>query len=175
MKRAAFIQHVIAFLAVAGLCFPQIALAAPTPTNPAPAVADVRLHDGGIVHGRVVSSENAAMADTAVSLRSGEQILAIGRTDRNGYFAFTGVSNGVFQMETPGGRQTVRLWTAGTAPPAAQPYARIVYTVRGQCCEPSVARTVRDLMANPFFVAGLIAAAVAIPVAIHNSKGPSSP
>ena len=175
MKRAAYLQHMIAFLAVAGLCIPPVALAAPTPTNPAPAVADVRLHDGGIVHGRVVTCENGAMADTMVSLRSGEQVLAVGRTDRNGYFAFTGVSNGVFQMETPGGRQSVRLWTAGTAPPAAQPCARIVYTVRGQCCQPSVARTFRDLMANPFFVAGVIAAAVAIPVAIHNSKGSSSP
>ena len=175
MRDAAFIQRMLAFLAVAGLCIPQVALAAPKPMIPSPAVADVRLHEGGIVHGRAVSCENAAIADTEVSLCSGERILGIGKTDRNGYFAFTGVCNGVYQMETPGGRQTVRLWTAETAPPVAQPYARIVCTVRGQCCQPSVARTVRDLMANPLFVAGLIATAVAIPVAIHNSKGPSSP
>ncbi len=171
MNRSTFIQRVAVSLAAVGFCFPQFALAATTHDNPSPTITDVRLHEGGTLYGRVIT-ENAAVADMEVALGSGEQTLVVGKTDSNGCFAFAGLCNGVYQLSTAKGRHLYRAWTAQTAPPSAQPCAILVTdTVRGQLAM----TTFRNWMANPWIIAGIVGAAVAIPVAIHNSKKPSSP
>jgi len=172
MNRPTFIQRVAVSIATVGFCFPQFALAATPQGNPSPTITDVRLHESGTLHGRIVTDENAAVADMEVALRSGEKTLVVGKTDRNGCFAFSGLCNGVYKLSTAKGQHIYRAWTARTAPPAAQPYALLVTdTVRGQLAM----TTFRNWMANPWVIAGIIGAAVAIPVAIHNSNKPSSP
>ena len=176
MKHATFMQQLAVSLAVSlavtGLCFPPVALAAPPPTAQDAPINDVRLSADGMLHGRVLTAQQTPILDAEVSLRSGDRTLAETRTDRDGCFRFTGLSNGVYQIATAQGEGTYRIWTAPTAPPAAQPRVEIaVDTVRGQW---SVMHTFRNLMANPFFVTALIATAVAIPVAIHNSKDSAS-
>ncbi len=172
MNRSNFIQRVAVSLAAVGFCFPQFVLAATTQDSPSPTITDVRLHEGGTLHGRIVTDENAAVADMEVAIRSGEQVFVVGKTDSNGCFAFAGLCNGVYQLSTAKGQRIYRAWTAQTAPPAAQPCAILVTdTIRGQLAM----TTFRNWMANPWIIAGIIGAAVAIPVAIHNSKKPSSP
>ncbi len=168
MKGATLIQRVAVSLAVIGFCFPQLALAATLPSTQTPLITDVELREGGVLLGQVVTPENAAMADTDVSLSSGDQLIAAAKTDNNGYFAFAGLGNGVYQLAAAEGHAAFRVWTPGTAPPAAQPGALVVAgsgTVRAQ----GLARGFRNLMSRPLIVAGIIAAAIAIPVAIHNA------
>jgi len=172
MNGFTFVQRLAVSLAAAGLCVPQMALAATPLNHQPPVIADVRLNEGGVLIGQVVTPHGVAVPDTDVLLGSGDQAVNTVKSDQNGHFTFAGLSNGVYQVSTAGGQQVYRLWTAETAPPAAQPHAMLVAdTVRGQ----QGMRTFRNLMANPWVVAAIIATAVAIPVAIHNSKKPSSP
>ena len=169
MKLLTLIEHVIVCLAVVGVCSPQLALAA-DPNQPT--ITDVRLHEGGILYGQVLSSENTAISGADVVLRAGGRDLAVVKSDKEGRFSFVGLQNGVYQIRAINGERTYRVWTAEAAPPAAQPQVTLVTgTVRGQ----QGMMAFRNLMANPFVVAGIIATAVAIPVAIHNAKKPASP
>ena len=163
-----FLARVAAGLAAVGLCIPQVALAA-TPTNHrTPLVSDVQLREGGVLLGPLVTPQNIGVAEAQVALSSGEQQLAVGKTDQHGYFAFAGLRNGLYQVTAADGYGTYRVWTATTAPPAAQPGVLIVGsqgTVRGQYGM----RRMRDLLANPWVVAGIVATAVAVPVAVSNA------
>ena len=167
MRGTTFIQRVAACLAVLGFCIPQVALAETVQINPAAAMADVQLHEGGVLLGQVVTPENAPTVNVQVSLRSGDRELAVTMTDHEGRFEFRGLNDGVYQIVTANGQGTYRVWSQAAAPPSAQLGA----TVRGQ----HHFGQFKYWMSNPWIVAGIIAAAVAIPVAIHNSKKPSSP
>ncbi len=173
MKGATLIQQVAVSLAVVGFCIPQIALATTPQAHPGSVMTDVQLRENGLLLGQVVTPENTPVAGADVLLRSGARQLGTSKTDNNGYFAFSGLQTGVYQVVTAQGQATYRVWTHGTAPPGAPPAALIVNgkgAVRGQ----NHMRCVRNLLANPWFIAAVIATAVVIPVAIHNSKKPSS-
>ncbi len=167
MKGAAIIQRVVVCLALVGVCLPQLAFAS-TPQTGTP-VTDVQLREGNVLVGKVITPESAAVANAEVTLLSAGHKIAQGKTDTNGYFAFSGVRSGVYQVTTANGQGNFRLWSGRTAPPKAQQGA-LVYEgqkiVRGQ----SGFRGVRNFLANPIVIAGIVATAIAVPVAIHNSK-----
>lgn len=174
MKHGTFFQRLAMGLAAFGLCMPQIAAAA-TPDNRVPVITDIKLQQGNSLVGQVVTSGSATVAGVDVALHGKGRQLAVSKTDANGRFAFAGLNTGVYEVTVPDGRKVYRVWTADTAPPAAKPVALIVSRtdiIRGQ----HGMRTIRNLLANPCFVAAGIAAAIAIPVALHNvKKSPSSP
>ena len=173
MKTRRIVNGVMVTLATCGFLLPQ-PLVAGSPA-PASAVVDVALRDGGVLVGQVVDGQGAVMANLPVSLRAKDRELAVAKTSKDGYFAFKGLRGGVYQLAAAEGHGVYRLWTPGTAPPAAQEGALLVSSdavVRGQ-----EGGGFRSFITNPLVIAGIIAAAVAIPVAIHNShhSSPSSP
>jgi len=173
MKGATLIQQLAVCLAVVGFCIPQIAFATTPQANLASVMTDVQLRDGGVLLGQVVTPENAPVAGVDVLLRSGTQEVGMSKTDNNGYFAFSGLQTGVYQVATTESQATYRVWTEGTAPPGAPTGALIVNghrMVRGQ----NGMQAVRNFFTNPWVIAGIIATAIAVPVAIHNSKKPGS-
>ncbi len=97
-------------------------------------------------------------------------------SDSSGCFEFRGLRGGVYFMSTAAGTRAIRLWAPGTAPPAARTALNLMAdadVVRGQNppgpllahCE-----TLKCWFANPLVVSGIVAAAVAIPVAVHNAN-----
>jgi len=173
MKGTTLIQQVAVCLAVVGFCIPQIAFAATPQANLGSVMTDVELRDGGVLLGQVVTPENRPVAGVDVLLRSGTQELGVSKTDNDGYFTFSGLRTGVYQVATPEGQAAYRVWTQGTAPPGAPIGALVVNgndTVRGQ----SGMRSLKCFFTNPWVIAGIIATAIAVPVAIHNSKKPGS-
>ena len=58
----------------------------------------------------------------------------------------------------------LRVWKSGTAPPSAQNNA-IVYTQGGG---------IKSFLANPIVIAGVVATAIAVPVALANSHHASN-
>ncbi|HUT91814.1 MAG TPA: carboxypeptidase-like regulatory domain-containing protein [Thermoguttaceae bacterium] len=173
MRRTVAIQRAALWLAVVGFCVPQAAIAGVPSAKKAPVIVDVALRDGGVLVGQVLHVQGSPLTDVPVVLRSGDRQLGVSKTDEAGLFAFRGVRSGVYQVVAAERQGTYRLWPQKTAPPSAKPGALIVVgkdTVRGQ----RAARTFRNLMANPWVVGGIIATAVAVPVAIHNC-GSSSP
>lgn len=163
-RRLAF----VVWLAIAGTCLPPIAAAAP-PRSPLPPVADVTLRDGGVLLGQVIRPEGAPLPNLPVSLvRSGKE-LAPSTTNTTGYFAFSGLTMGTYEVVTPAGIGVCRVWTAETAPPGALPGIVIVNTqatVRGQYD----ARTFAGMVGKPLVLGGLVAAAIAVPVAVSNAN-----
>lgn len=144
---------------------------------PAPAVTnDVALRTGGLLLGQVVDQQGVAKAGIPVSIQfAGKEVVST-TTDSNGVFAAKGLRGGQYQLLTPQGGSVCRLWAADTAPPAARPAALVVFgdqVVRGQGevppCPPSggpMNSWVGWMKAHPYLVAGTVAAAIAIPLAL---------
>jgi len=151
-----------AALACLGMILPPTAMAA-TPAAPA---NDVALRTGGLLVGQVVDAQGVAKAGTPVSIQfDGKEVVST-TTDANGVFAAKGLRGGQYQILTPQGGNVCRLWAADTAPPSAKPAALVVSgneVVRGQ--GPGAA-WVGWMKAHPYLVAGTVAAAVAIPLAL---------
>ena len=168
MKSAMRIQVAAVWLATVGLCIPQVAFAA----QPSATVADVSLHSGGVLVGQVVTPESAAVTGTTVTLSSGEKLLGESKTDKNGYFAFSGLNTGVYQVAAAEGRGTVRAWDQPTAPPAAQPGVLVVAgqdMARGQ----SPMTGVRNVLANPLVLTGIVATAIVLPITLSQDDSSS--
>jgi hypothetical protein len=182
MNTAKLFRGVVFSLATFGMCLPQIALAAELP--PTPPVLDVALSDGGVLHGRVVNLQGSGIPGTPVTLKAGDRTVAAGTTASDGSFHAEGLKGGMYQVVTVQGQGIYRVWSAGTAPPAAQSEA-IIYTqnraVDGRvvvytqnccndgCCNNGCCDTgsLKMLLCNPIVIGGLVATAVAVPVALN--------
>ncbi len=167
MSHGALVRTVLVSLATLGLCLPELAFASPPP--PVPAVVDIALADGGVLHGQVVDLQGGrAATNVPVSVKAQDREIARAVTTADGRFSVPGLRGGVYQLVAGDGQGVYRMWAPKTAPSSAQNNA-IVYT---QCPQPR--STAKMLLANPIFIAGVVATAVAVPVALANS-GHASP
>jgi hypothetical protein len=165
MKKGRIVRGIALLLGVVGICVPELALAAPPVANPA--VVDVALSDGGVLHGQLVDLRGSSAAGVPVSVKTQNRQVVSTVTAKDGQFVVPGLRGGVYQVAAGDGQGVYRLWTAKAAPPSAQKNA-IVFTQGVFGGAPKM------LLANPVVVAGVVATAVAVPVAVVNSQ-PSSP
>ena len=162
MKSLRSIRSALVALAAVGMLTPHTVLAAPVG---APEIADVQLRDGGVLVGQFVDAQGAPVQGMPVSLRQNDREVANTLTDASGYYTVSNLQGGIYQVASPNGSAAYRLWSPGTAPPAAQQGALLVVgdeVVRGQY-------GMWGFLTNPWVVAGLIAAAIAIPIAVSNN------
>lgn len=178
MKTARLVRRVALTLATLGLGLPHVTLAA----EPAPAVSDVALADDGVLHGQVVNAQGIGAAGLPVYLRTQDRDVATASTAADGTFTVQGLRGGVYQLSTLQGRGVYRLWSPGTAPPAATNSA-VVYAQSSTvdngaihytqgccgdgCCGDGCCGGAKMLLANPIVIGGLVATAVAVPVALN--------
>ena len=166
-------------IACLGITAPRAALAAPPVAQPpmlaaadapAPLVHDVMLHEGGTLYGKVLDASGTAMGGAAVSVHAGPKQFATLITDSNGAFRTANLQGGVYQISSPQGEGTYRLWAPNTAPPAAQRSATLVCgdIVRGQGGHRLI-----GWLTNPWVLTGLIATAIAVPIALNNNDDDS--
>ncbi len=132
------------------------------------ALADVALGGGGVLRGQVVDPQGNLLAHCEVLVRQQDRAIAVTRTDADGRFAISGLAGGVYQIAAAESVAVFRFWAPGTAPPAAQAAALIVAgnggLVRGQ----GPGSGVRRFFSSPWVLAGLLAAAIATPIALSN-------
>lgn len=167
MRKIRCFKVAVAWLAMAGMCVPQIAFAA-SPDRPRRVIPDIALRDGGVLLGQVVKTDGSPVPGAPIALRNGSQELGAATANSAGYFAFSGLRTGTYQVTTTGSAGTYQVWTAEAAPPVAQPGVLLVTngeTVRGQM-QPG---PFFGLLAQPILIGGLVAAAIAVPVAVSNS------
>lgn len=171
MKQIHKIGWMLTLLAAVGLCLPATALAtSQAKTGP----KDVKLTQAGDLIGQVVDAQGQVIAGKSVVIQHKNHLVAAPTTDKNGYFAVKAVQPGVYRIASMKGVADYRVWTQETAPPKAAAGALLVEgkeIIRGQMN----GMALRNLLANPFVVAGIVATAVAVPVAIHNSKSKRTP
>jgi len=185
MKRMGLLKSGTILLACLGLLIPGPMLQASTTDagsqdradGRAPAVVDVALSDGGTLHGQVVDPQGNPLSRTAVSIQQFDREVANTVTDPSGRFRATGLSGGTYRIVAGQATGTFRLWAPNTAPPSARPAALVVpgnqQLVRGNECNRCL-----QLLRNPWVIAGIVAVAIAVPVAIYNADdddGPHSP
>lgn len=144
-------------------------------------VPNIALMTDGMMQGQLVSQAGIPLRDATVLVNNRQRQWQT-KSDAQGRFQFTGLRGGTYRVETAGQSQLVRVWATGTAPPQASrgllltPQADIV---RGQRIPSKNTnqffRVAKQRLANPWVVGGIVATAVTIPVAIHNSDDDTSP
>jgi len=175
MSGRRIIRGVLVSAAALGLCLPQPLLAGSL--TPTPVATDIALQKDGLLVGQVVDPLGKPVAGAQVTLTAQGKRLATMKSTAEGYFAFKGLRGGVYQVITEEGHGVYRVWSPGTAPPAAKKVVLLVSgddVVRGQEGNPPL----KVLLANPLVIGAVVATAVAVPVAIHNANQhhrPSSP
>ena len=168
---ARILRRAAVCLATLGLLAPPNFLVAAEPATPqrgglaasAAQVGDVALSPGGMLHGQVVDSSGAGVAGVLVTVRQQNQLVAQATSDATGRFEIAGMPGGMFQLTSEHGQGSYRLWAPTTSPPNARPAALLVHdtqVVRGQS-------QLSKLFSHPIVIAGVIAAAVAIPITVH--------
>lgn len=166
----------LAWLAVLAMVAPVGTLgAADRPVSSAGMASDVALSPDGTLRGQVLSPQGQGLAGVHVAVSAGARDLGSTVTGADGRFEIRGLKGGVLMLTAGPTRTAVRAWTATAAPPAAR---RDVLIVAGQ--SQTLGQSwggFKKVITNPWVIAGVVAAAVAIPIAIHNSKddSPASP
>ncbi|NUQ64159.1 MAG: carboxypeptidase regulatory-like domain-containing protein [Pirellulales bacterium] len=163
------LRHLPVWLAMIGMCLPQTLLGA----QPAKPVAnDVKLWKGGTMLGQVVDAQGQPIPETIVTLRDSKGNAVAAKTDPRGYFTFQGLKSGAYSVSGAGAEGAYRAWTESVAPPSAQPGVLLVEgneVLRGQ--QPLGA----FIAQHPILIAGIVAAAIAIPIAVHNANDDDEP
>jgi len=134
--------------------------------SPRRSSSDVVLDDSLQLRGRLVTRSEEPVAATTVSLLAKGDPPRTVTTDAEGKFVFTLQRGGTYVIAANRSVHVCRAWQANTAPPAARAEVTLVddpAVVRGQ-------QPIQDvLICHPILLGTIIAAAIAIPIAIHNS------
>jgi len=178
MSTFRWLRQSLAWLAVCGTGLPISCGAAPlsAATSRAGQMHDVALSQGGLLVGQLLDDKMTPMAGTEVTIQCDGHTMARTKTDQSGVFAVAGLRGGVHQVVASESIENCRLWAPGTAPPSASENLRLVpgqhTVVRGQWGAPAnpFLHQAKTLATNPWVVGGVVAAAVAVPVIIHNTK-----
>lgn len=180
MKCTACLRTGMLLLACLGLLIPSplvAAVAAPSQTTaktPRPAakpkVFDVELQKDGVLLGQVVDAQGAPQVKMPVSLVQGDKTLAATATNRGGFFAVRRVPAGTYRLAAGKTQGVYRLWAKGTSPPGSQPGTLMVVGQGPSRGQNGGSGPIGHWLSNPWVIGALIAAAIAIPVAIHNHQ-----
>ena len=160
-------------LVIPSEAFAQSPIAPPAAVAAAPVVAitDVQLHQGGTLVGQIVNADGAPLKATEVRLQQAGAPVTSTVTNEKGFFKVSELRGGVYQVAAADGYGTYRMWAVNTAPPAAKPGVLLVSgntIVRGQ------QQGYVYWLTNPWVLAGLIGAAITIPIALNNDDDSSS-
>ncbi len=129
--------------------------------------ADVQLDDAGTFWGQVIRADGQPLASVPIHITRHGKLVASVHTDSEGKFAVRQMRGGVYEVATPYQSDVIRLWAARTAPPTAA--ERLILTARSA----DIVRAQGDgqfmqFITNPWVLGGIVAAAIAIPLALDD-------
>lgn len=147
----------------------------PSSAPPQARIPDISLGQEGMLCGKVVNAQGVPVSKAEIGIYQSNKMVAKVLSGEHGDFSVTGLRPGVYQLIVSANQGvTVRLWEKRTAPPAACPKLLVVVnydTVRGQ-------RRIGELLPldnTTLVVGGMVAAAIAIPIAVANSTDDTEP
>jgi hypothetical protein len=167
MKVVRRVSLIAAWAACCGFLIPQSAWAA-NPTDALPAFTDIALETGGVLTGTVVDAQGNSQAGSAVAILHDGQQVAATITNEQGEFRVARLRGGLHQVVAGEGSALYRFWSPETAPPAAAERAMIV--ADGTIQRNQYQSPIKRVIGNPWIVAGVVAAALAVPIAVNNNK-----
>jgi hypothetical protein len=142
------------------------------PTRPAVELADVVLDAQGGLQGLVVDMHGVPQSGAKVLVVHKKREVGRVWTDRLGRFRLAGLRGGVYMLQSGGQGRFVRVWTTEAAPPTAK---QIVSMVTGDGVVRGQMPLENFFASDAVVIAGLVAAMIAIPIAVSNQGGDSSP
>jgi len=146
-------------------------------------VFDVAIQSDGLLHGQIVDKQGRPLVAAEIQIQSSTADKPFRtQTDAQGRFQMAGLSGAIYSLQVGQQSQLLRVWATGTAPPSATTGVLFVQdsdVVLAQNCGSPVCGSsvgagrrggfIKQALSNPWVVGGLVAAAIAIPVAIHNA------
>ncbi len=130
-------------------------------------VSDVALAPGNFLTGAVVTADNKFCIIEAVVVLQENRVIAQGVTDAQGSFRIKVPGGGRYLLSTNRGGQFIRAWAPGAAPPGAHEGILLTQQSSLQLGQSPAGEM---FTSTPFLIGALIAAAVAIPIAVSNSR-----
>lgn len=173
MRLINYMQNAVVAAAVIGMLLPTAVLSAdelPQPTTDESSgnttVVDVTLGPNNVLRGNLVDTAGQPAVGVNVFIARGGRVLAAGRSNDQGAFAVANLAGGKYQVAAGDRTIDVRCWTGKAAPPnaVASTLIQVNDIQRGQI-HPGTC-----MLANPWIVAGVVAAAVLIPVTIKGLR-----
>ena len=144
-------------------------------------VVDVALQKDGLLRGQVVDKQGQPLAAAEIQLTNGRKEWRT-QADAKGQFQLAGISGATYSLQVGEQILLLRAWAAGTAPPSATDGILFVQdsdvVLAQNCGSPvcgSAVKKAKHPLANPWIIGGLVAAAIAIPVAINNADDDDPP
>ncbi len=162
-------KMVLAFLGLLGIICPPVLraeAASPPEVTPRQIFHDVRLGGGGELVAQVISRNGQLQAGQTVVLVKDGQAIATGLSNEQGRVTFAGLNGGPCQLKINEQITALRLWTAPAAPPVAVDELLVVSDENVQRAQQSLCHLCGE---EPLMIGLLIAAAIAIPIAVHQS------
>lgn len=139
--------------------------------GPGTIIRDIALQAGGALEGQFVDAQGQPAVGDVVQVKHVQTGTATTvRTDAHGRFRLTNLRGGLYQVTAGTSTMVCRLWREGTSPPVASQ----LLLVKGDRIERGQ-RPFCDALTNPLVIGLVIAAAIAIPIAVHNSRGGGAP
>ena len=138
MNRKSCWRSIVVGMCVTSLLVPPGMQAADGPAEPV-AIRDVALDSDGDLRGTLVTADGKPDADKPVVLLKGSEVVGLAKTKSDGKFAIRQVRPGLYELAPAKSTGLYRVWTARTAPPAAQSAALLVQgdtIIRGQNWSP---------------------------------------
>ncbi len=174
MARLRILGMTATILATWNLVFPpNLTLAAPP--GSAKDIHDIALTAGGTLQGRLLNRDGQPWVHQELRItKSDTKQTVTTRTDKDGNFKTTGLKGGIYRLDAAQSAHAFRFWASNTAPPSARSRLLMQQAPKalGQADDTIVRgqRQIGDIVTNPLVIGLVIAAAIAIPVAINNSK-----
>jgi len=134
------------------------------------AISDVELMPGGVLSGQVIDATGQPRLGQAIVVQQPGREPISARSDEQGRFRLNGLNAGLCSIECGEILLACRCWSPNTAPPVAKSELLLITgepIERGQ-------RSIGDLLSGPVLIGLIIAAAVIIPIAVHNSQKDAS-
>lgn len=135
-----------------------------------PVTRDVSLGAAGELRGTLVDKNGVPLANRVVVAVGADKSSLQSISDAEGHFRFPGAKPGLYGVASESSYQACRCWAAHTAPPVAASELMLVegnQTLRGQ-------QPIGELLCGPVLIGLIIAAAIIIPIAVHNSQKSAS-
>jgi hypothetical protein len=146
---------------------PDLANSAAGRGTPRSLITDIALQPGSMLRGYLIHAAGQALANRSVEVfRDGQRVQSV-YTGPEGQFIAGPLRGGVYRVSAAEISGVVRLWAPYTAPPGAKPQ---LWIVSGPVSRAQM-HPASTVMGSPLVVAGLVAAAVAIPVAMTSHGG----